>query len=66
MNILTVMRRCSEGQRAGIISIPFDKIETIESQIESEQVFCKVNGIEVQHSYWEVMCVLDMQEVVVR
>jgi len=40
-----------KGARPHLIAFPADKIKKIESQIGSENVFLKINGIEVNGSY---------------
>lgn len=40
-----------DGFQHYILAIPEDKIQTIETQWGSHNVYCKVNGIEVDCSY---------------
>ena len=59
MRIYTFRLKSSENQRPMLLSIPASKIEKIESQVGSQEVFCKVNGIEVDASYNAVIAQLE-------
>ena len=50
--------KSSDG-RSYLIAFPIDKIQKIESILGSQQVFCKVNGIEVLESYWDTKKILE-------
>jgi len=47
-----------ENQRPYIIAFPVDKIQTIESQLGSENTYCKINGIEIDESFNHVIKLL--------
>jgi hypothetical protein len=47
--------RANPNERPFLLAIPEDKIEQIESQAGSEAVYCKVNGIEVDCDFNELL-----------
>ncbi len=56
MNIIEFKtKHKSEDGRPYLIAIPVDKIKTIESILGGEHVYCKVNGIEVNCSYRDLI-----------
>jgi hypothetical protein len=47
-----------DGGRSYIMTLPEDEIKIIETQVGSEAVYCKVNGIEVDYDYEYLMAAL--------
>jgi len=57
MRIL-IFKTMPEIDRPHILAIPEDKITKIESQVGSENCYCKVNGMRVDASFDEVIRLL--------
>jgi hypothetical protein len=57
MKLLKVTLK-GEG-RPYIVHIPFDKIVEIRTQAGSENVYCKVNGVEVKENYYDIITLLE-------
>ena len=54
MEILELHPKVSNERQRGLILIPLDKIEKVESLVGSENCYCKINGIEIEESYLEI------------
>ena len=62
LNILEFETVAEGDGRSFVVAFPIDKIEKIESQVGSQNVFLKVNGIEVKGSYLDLIKKLGMEE----
>jgi len=59
MKLLKVTIKSNTNTRPSIIMIPFDKIESVITVAGSENVFCKVNGVEVEENFYAIITTLE-------